>query len=122
MQKIVATDTATEPLTGTAQQLAFHHQMNRDWSMSNIVTGRQLRAARILAGLTARDDHLHAERRAACSAASVWWRTIHNRSVRSAWFEAPVSELESHLGQRHQPAKARRCVANTLNLLPLSAA
>jgi DNA-binding XRE family transcriptional regulator len=34
--------------------IAFQRQMNRGWSMSNIITGRQLRAARILAGLTQR--------------------------------------------------------------------
>ena len=34
----------------------------------------------------------------------------------------PVSEPESHLGQRHQPEMRRRCLANALNLFPLSAA
>jgi hypothetical protein len=32
-----------------------------------------------------------------------------------------VSELESRLGQRHQPAMTHRAAANALNLLPLSA-
>jgi transposase len=38
------------------------------------------------------------------------------------WREAPVSELESRLGQRHQPATPRGRADNALNLLPLSAA
>ena len=35
---------------------------------------------------------------------------------------APVSEIESCLGQRHQPAMTYGVAANALNLLPLSAA
>ena len=44
------------------------------------------------------------------------------RSVVLNGFEAPVLELESRLGQRHEPAMAGRGPANALNLLPLAAA
>jgi DNA-binding XRE family transcriptional regulator len=45
---------ATRESPSAENQFAFQRQMNGGWSMSNIVTGRQLRAARILAGLTQR--------------------------------------------------------------------
>jgi hypothetical protein len=44
-----------------------------------------------------------------------------SRATHILMIPAPVSELESRLGERHQPAMTQRAAANALNLLPLSA-
>jgi hypothetical protein len=64
-----------------------------------------------------------------CGAQQSHWQAIgvhHGVNLaRQALSRAPhilvIVVRDTHLAQRHQPAMTRRCVANALNLLPLSA-